>query len=426
MKKQTLKRIKKYAKTAVLAAACAAALALVALPAVFMNSISGYLPILLLLFAMLLSLVGLYLIRRVLKVETDSKEVICQRGGSLNIALRLLNPSFLACPRARAMIYISDLFGQEAELRPVSFSVPARDKVELGFDMDMPHLGCYSLGLERVEISGFFGLLSATVPAKGSYRAIVTPCLRPIRELDISEEALTDAARETRITVVGGTDYTGVRPYALGDPMKQIHWKLSAHSREYVTKLQESNRQQEYVLLLDFAVEAGLDKEQLMDINDSLVETTLSLAEEIAAHEESYTLVYVDRAGQISRSIPALGGNDVELMNSFAMVTLAATPAFPDAAQLLREEGRVQNRANNVIVVTSRATADLAMQLIEVQQQRRKPQLFLVVPAEWNDKQRSQAAQPLALLKDSGVDWHFISTAETVRPPEADKGNALS
>lgn len=390
-------------------------LALAALPAAFLNSVYGYLPVLMLAVLLLISLVCLLILSRALGVQADGGDVQCQRGQSVEIALKLVNRSWIFCPRAAAYIYISDLFGSSDDVRTVRFAIAGRDSVEFGFQMEMNHIGCFRVGLDHVEIYDFFGLFRKNVPVSGSFSAIVTPCVRAMEQVHLSDDVLTEAAKETKISVVGGTDYTGVRAYALGDPMKQIHWKLSAHTREYVTKLQESNRQQEFSVILDLTAPA-LSTEQLMDLNDCLIETALSLVAEVAAHDAGYALLYTDRSGAPARTVPAGREDDVELMRSFACINSCPGDSFPDACQLLQQESQGQNRSSNVAVVTARVTLELLQELVRVKQQRRSPELYFVVPAEWNSRELETACAPLHQLDDAEVPYYVVSTEENFKP----------
>ncbi|MDO4581915.1 MAG: DUF58 domain-containing protein [Bacillota bacterium] len=388
---------------------CIAALMVTALPAVFMNGVSGYVPALFLTMLLLLSFVSLLLLRRAITVEADHADVYCVRGESVEIGLRLHNRSRFFCPKAAAFVTISDLFGGNDALRQVRFTVSGRGEVKFRFELEMPHLGCYRVGVERIELYDAFGVFRLSLPAFGCCTATVTPRIRPILELTAVDNATVEAASETRLSVVGGTDYTGVRPYALGDPMKQIHWKLSAHSHEYVTKIQESNRQQEYVVILDFAAAADLNPQQLMELNDCLIETALSLVEEIYLRGESYTLLYMDRGGQLCRAVPAGTDSYAELMSSFAMI---APQSAIDGAQLLQQEAAMQNRAGTVLAVTCKASAELTQQLVSIKNQRRTAELYFVIPADWSRRQRETAALPLLPLSDADVSYYFVSTAE--------------
>ncbi len=403
--------IGKIVHIAAVVLAWAVVAAVVLAPAVFLNTVYGYLPALLLVLLFLFSAVSLFVVTRNLSVETDCADVRCERGESADIGLKLVNRSILSCPRATAYLYISDLFGKNDATRTVGFTIGGKATVDFSFRMEMTHIGCYSIGLDHVEVWDLLGLFHRSVPVSGRFTATVTPRRRAMDSLLLAEDAAVESSMETKISVIGGTDYTGVRAYALGDPMKQIHWKLSAHTREYVTKLQESNFQQEFSVLLNFAAVKNSDREQLMDLNDCLIETALSLVSEVTQQDASCSLLYVDKANAITKVMPSGQDDDGELIRSFAGITPEPGADFPDSYQLLQQEAQASSRSSNVLLVTSRITTDLVHELIRTKQQRRSPELWFIVPAEWSERELETACRPLKQLDDADIPYFTVSTA---------------
>lgn len=391
------------------------------LPAVFMNSVYGYLPVIFLLIAMAASAAGLFYVRNKMVTEASADDVSCERGSSVDIALKLVNNSFIFCPKASADMYISDLFGANDSVRHINFMLAGHEALDFGFGMDMSHIGLYTVGLEKIDIYGFFGVLKLSVPLSCRFTAAVTPRIRPLDEFHVVDEVLSEASMDTRITVAGGTDYTGVREYELGDPMKQIHWKLSAHSREYVTKLQESSRQQEFSVILDFAAESGSDSETMMDINDCLIETALSIIDDISRHDAGYTLLFCNRDKNIVRTVPMGRETDIDLIKSFSVITPSPDVLYPDGAQILQQESGARNRSTNVVIVTSRLTNELIQETLKVRRQKRMPELYFIVPASWSKREMQDASAPLRRLDVMEIPYHLITTDENLKARSAVK-----
>lgn len=395
-----------------------AVLLIISAPAIFLNSIYGYLPILMLIGLLLISYLCLAVIRRSLSAETECADVHCERGGCVQIGLKLVNRCIIGSPKATAHLYISDLFGQNDAVRTVHFTVSGKSTVDFSFSMAMTHIGCYSIGLDYVEVWDLLGIFHRRVPVAGHFTATVTPHRRSMDDVLLSEDGAVETSAETSLSVIGGTDYTGVRAYVLGDPMKQIHWKLSAHTREYMTKLQESNFLQEFSVLLDFETERCSDRERLMDLNDCLIETALSLVSEISVQNASCSLLYSDRTNTVVKVIPSGQDDDMELIRSFAGIMPEPGAEFPNACQLLQAEARSSNGSGNVLLVTTHVTSELIHELIRAKQQRRSPELWFVVPAEWSQRELEAARRSLKQLDDVGIPYFTVSTAvnQTVPP----------
>lgn len=375
---------------------------LAALPAVFLNTAYGYLAALFLLFLLGLSWGSLQWLARRISVKTAEETLQCVRGGSVDLGLTLRNRSPLSCARASAALYLSDLMGGPGSLRQVDFSLAGRGTVDFGMGLDMRHIGSYRAGIRQVELWDALGVFCRRVPVRDQFPVLVLPRLRPVEPLQIAEPVPDETVQTTRTTVVGGTDYTGVREYVPGDPMKQIHWKLSAHTRSYLTKVQESSSQQTYTVLLDLTSEET-DPEVLMELCDCLAETALSLQDQVIAQGIPCSLRYRDAGGAAAR---------LSRVDPLALVQTMgpmADTAGPDGAALLAQEAR--GGSSGVLVVTSRVTESLLNGLLQLRRQGRTAELFLVVPARWNSRQVESAAAPLGQLEGAQIPWHLISTA---------------
>lgn len=385
----------------------------VLLPAVYTSSVYGYFPALFLLFSLLLSFICLQIAGKKILIESDFKNSECERGKQVSLGLSITNCSRIMCPGAAAGLFISDLFGLEDAVKKVYFTLTPGEKNQFGFDMDMPHIGLYHVGINNMEILDFFGVFRKKIPLAKEFDVYVTPRIIPLEDRIKATHTTAEASRDTRNIVRNGMDYTGVREYEIGDSMKQIHWKLSAHSLTYMTKLQESSRQMDFSVILDFAAEPNTDRNTLMDLNDCLIETALSLVDNIARHHTSYSLLYCNKNLQISRITPKGREDDLTMLRDFCVITPDPDEHYPDASFILQEEGSRSNSSSNVLVCTSRVTEALIQELLSVKQQKRNPVLYQIVPAGFSVKQLRPLETALARLEEAGIGHCFIYTTDT-------------
>lgn len=381
-------------------------------PAIYVNTAYGYLPGLFLLFSILLSLFCMQVVYKRLSIESDFQNDTCERTKSVSVRLNVANNSRLVCARAAANIFISDPFGGEDAVSQMSITLAPKEKSGFGLNMQMPHIGVYKAGIRKMELWDFFGFFRRQVPVSGEFEIFVSPKIRPIEEYQKSEQAMAEASRDSRMTALNGMDYVGVREYAQGDSMKQIHWKLSAHSLGYMTKLQESSRQVDYAVILDFAAEKNNDSEILMDIQDTLIETALSLIEEIAQMQNSYSLIYCSRENELRRAVPQGRQDDIMLVKDFSVITPDPEPGYPDAESILIDEGAHSGTNTNVIICTSRVTDVLLQELLRIRRQRKVPELFQIIPAETDSRELEHIRARLRILDDAAIRYHLVYTTD--------------
>ncbi len=165
------------------------------------------------------------------------------------------------------------------------------------------------------------------------------PRLYPADELRLEEKLPTESRNLSKNAVNDGFDYTGVREYALGDPMKRIHWKLSAHSSAYMTRVTESSRKNDLTVVLDL-VPAPLNREVLPYVYDSLVETALSLIEQAKSKDIEYScfssVVTGNRQGHAERRA-GLRESDPDA----ARILHGPGSVLPDGAEILDKESHL-------------------------------------------------------------------------------------
>lgn len=382
-----------------------------AIPAVFMDHVYGYLPLLFLVILIGSSVACMQVIKAGVSVQSEFTDHTCERGKAVQVGFRIENRSFLLCPKASANIHISDLFGGEDAVMDTYFTMAPRDHTKFAFDMDMPHVGVYQVGLKQMEVYDLLGVFRKKLPVDGLFEVYCKPVIYPIEENEFSQEAQAVSNRDTKQTMSTGTDYTGVRDYAMGDPMKQIHWKLSAHSLNYMTKLFDSSQQTNFAVILDFAAQKNKDREELMDLNDCLIETALSLVDAIARQHTEYALLYGSKDNEIKRKMPKGRENDLELIQDFAFIMPDVPSTFPDAERIVQEEGRRSNRSTNLLVCTSYVTDALIQELLRVKRQRRSPMLYYIIPAGKSSREIQDLKAPLRQFEEASVPYRLITTA---------------
>ena len=378
-------------------------------PAIYNNSIYGYLPGLGILFLVILSLLWLSVIRRSIRFETESSGTVCERGETVSVALKIVNVSFLSCPKTRAVLSVSDFFGGEDAVSPATFAMCGKSRTDFPIEIEMNHIGVYTFGVKLLQIYDPLGIFSIAIKGDRDFQVTVLPKAFRTEEIHLEERLLTESRNASKNAVSDGFDYTGVREYFLGDSMKRIHWKLSAHSSAYMTRITESSRKSDLTVMIDFMA-GPLSGEVLPDIYDCLVETALSLVNQALRKDIEYSLLFVGRDKELVRMIPK-GEEDYEdLVRQLPVLSMDKDLEQLDGAGLLDQEGRPGNRNSNVILCTSGITERLVQELIAVKQQQRNPELYCIVPPGHDDGSGADVKAALGILDDYGILYHLIPT----------------
>lgn len=209
-------------------------------------------------------------------------------------------------------------------------------------------------------------------------------------------------------TVIDGSDYAGVREYVWGDPIKTIHWKLSARTDNYMTKQFESYGVTGISIILDF-LSPQYPSETLMSIFDSVVETALSVAEYAKEKGMEYEILYADRKNEKKKASVQHAADYVELIQD--MPKISVTKGEMTGIDLLRDECNNMYSQGNIAFCTASLTEEMVNILMEINNQRKHPILFAIIPENMKDEEKDQLLKPLRMLDSANISYYILSSA---------------
>lgn len=388
-------------------------------PVRYNSGLYGYIPGLLLLSLLSLSLVHLLILRRTLRFEIENMASVCLRGEEVKVILKIENPSFFSCPNLQVTLGMTDFFLSEDSVYKRNPALGRRSKAEIPFSLKMNHLGVYSFGIQEMRLYDLLGIFSLGFAGTPFQRFTVLPKIYSGGEVTLEEKLLEENHSLSKSAVSDGFDYSSVREYVLGDPMKRIHWKLSAHSSTYLTKLTESSRKNDLTVIMDFVTglkgEATSQKGIIVPgIFDGLIETALSLIYQARQKDVDYTLFFADGQGELIRSMPKGSQDHEDLVQMLPTFHQACCTDFPDGAELVEKEGGLGNRSANIILCTSQLTDEAVDGLMAVRKQHRNAQLFYILPPigtgarQEADTEKDTLSRQIERLTDRGVSCYFV------------------
>ena len=385
------------------------AVAVCAVPPIFVNNIIGYLPLLAVVLAILISFVYLQVLRRSFSFSEDSLVSSCERGSEIDFVLHFRNASPLVVLRLEPRIYVSDLFGEADDITAVPLTLMPHEDREFRFQASFDHIGTYSAGVRTVTIGDLLGLFSYTIENEKRHRVEVLPRLFSADDVPLSSEVSSESQKPRQALTVDDMDYAGVREYAWGDPIKTIHWKLSARnpSGEYLTRLFETFNNPGVATILDTSA-PNYDRESLMFVFDGIVETALSVNQFALSQGIDSVIEFRNRAGEDAKLRLMKNSDFPELTHALPRI---ATGDGHEARELLRREMASLHGQDNVAVCTSQVNEELISMLITLRLRKRNPMLFLIVPPSLDSDEVRAYAKPLRRLDEAQIPHYILSSA---------------
>jgi uncharacterized protein (DUF58 family) len=122
---------------------------------------------------------------------------------------------------------------------------------EMAYTVRSDVRGRYQLGPLTVKISDPFGFVELTRAFTARSTLIVTPVVHTLPQVPLSGDWSGTGDNRPRAFAAAGQEDVTVREYRLGDDLRRIHWRATAHSDELMVRREEQPHQSRATVLLD-------------------------------------------------------------------------------------------------------------------------------------------------------------------------------
>lgn len=126
------------------------------------------------------------------------------------------------------------------------------ERATVSYRLPTPRRGVFEVGPLEVELRDPFGVAGRRVAAAPPGRLVVFPRIEVV-SLPTAESGDELAAHEVGAGLLGrrGDELYALRPYAVGDDLRRVHWRSSAHLGELMVRQDRTPQQGGLLLLVD-------------------------------------------------------------------------------------------------------------------------------------------------------------------------------
>lgn len=249
----------------------------------FENNGGTRIVLLTLLLAPVCSALMLYLPPRRLTAQLGCPDTL-QRGQRALCTLTLQNSGRLPLLSAGCALEVRNLLTGEESRLAVAGSVGAREEALLEIAITAEHCGKLVVHAAGLHIIDIFGLFARRVPWAESRTVMVLPKASPVAvSLADTADFLIDSEQySTQKPGYDPSETFRIREYVPGDPIRQIHWKLSQKTDAVLVRDFGLPVVNEVLLLVETtglpgAMVSPKDADALLDLLFSLCQALISL-----------------------------------------------------------------------------------------------------------------------------------------------------
>lgn len=288
-----------------------------------------------------------------LKLEIEPKLVKPGDEVVHRYALKLQNPDLMPVADVMADVVCTNLRTGENEIIPISGHLGPKSKKDVPLEVVPGHAGRYEISIKSPKVRDALGLWSRDLKADSKQYITVLPEIFDVQmEVTSSAAAMLESDRfaENKPGFDPG-EVRSIREYIAGDPVKNIHWKLSEKTGKMLVKELGLPITDQFLVILDTASDIGLDPEAL----DAVASVVVSITRAFRAEGFDFSVGWTDpeSGAAVIRKIR----DDVDL--GIATDELLAVPATGQSAFERIERGIVDSRFAHLILVSSRIPAGI-------------------------------------------------------------------
>jgi uncharacterized protein (DUF58 family) len=276
--------------------------------------------------------------------------------------------------------------------------------------------GLFTLGPWRVHTGDPLGLYRLTLDFAESQSVLVYPPVVHLPELRLPRGIATGAGRTSRRALDVTTHAAGVRAYAPGDSIRQVHWPSTARHDTLMVKTfdLEPSGDLWIVLDLDDSVQAGEGEESTVEYGVILA---ASLASQSLGENRAVGLVAYgsDESGHVPMPtlvLPQKG--KAQEWRILEVLATARTGGHWPLSRVLAEMDRNLGRGTILALITPSCQADWVAGLLPPMRRGVTPTVLLLDPASFGGQGNVEALT--ALLANLGVTTHRIIQGMPFRP----------
>jgi uncharacterized protein (DUF58 family) len=324
-----------------------------------------------------------------------------ERDSSACYPVTIRNRGFLAVPWVTLTLQAKSVDGLPPLASQHELMLRPRETLTLELPLTFPHIGQYEVRVSSLRFHGLLGIFSLSRRPSWSVSVQVTPKLFPLPRLKLHTVRPAFAVEFSVPHQMDGGEYADIRQYVPGDPIKNIHWKLSAHSAGYVSRTFRTDAVSGVSIYLDVRFPAHLPAEEMASVNDCLVESAYAVAAHALGRDYRAELIYTQ--GSVPTALPL---QDRELLTEAVCALRPASTAERYPVELLVEEHAGRADALDHIVVLTPTVSKALVELLSVCRQRGKRPVLLHLYGE-----EQPGAPGAEIIADRGIEYHVISSA---------------
>jgi len=325
-----------------------------------------------------------YSMRRLLFVQNLSESVI-NKGEETEYRVSLRNRSPFPMSGIKCGFDLSDAFYSDA--RDAQVYLAPMEKGVFSYTLRGRYRGFYEIGITEMESLDFLGMFRLRKKIPERMQISVYPRIINVEGFPLWRSLMNQEQSRRDLAIEDYEEISDVREYRESDPIKKIHWKLSARFDNWIVKNYQTTAWDATAIIFD-VTSAG------MALEDRLIEIAVGLGCEILRKQRPVTLIYGENGRYDAFSMQDFSGFYSRLAQM--EFTEYNAEAFPTS--FLDEH--LQGQSINMIVVTSEVNENISANMLRA----REFGHFISLAYVRKERESKNSIKQRLYIEEAGID----------------------
>lgn len=298
---------------------------------------------------------------------------------SSNFTIEIFNNTFIPIYWLEVIIYLPQKLVFQDKIGAV-YRIPPRGCVSLDYEIKGIRRGCYELGPVVIQVSDIISGEELRNEVRPEERLIVYPKILPITTGRLHSYQPIGELRSEEVAFEDPSKFRGTREYLITDPLKKIHWKVSAHTGKLQVKVYEPTVGAQSVIFLNLRYQdyPSFDRDYRMELAVTLASSLsaflIGKRQAVGLVTNGGDMLVLDEDIPIQKIYPKQGEDQlIRVLEVLARCTLRKTDPF---INLVYSESQLFPRWVNLFIVTPRETREIMEFLIGIKHRGANITLF--------------------------------------------------
>lgn len=327
-----------------------------------------------------------FIASKLIRAKMEYRVLYAEKMEAFTVSLKLTNRFITPVTPAGIIGYFPLRSTSLFEYQNILMSISPFSTVNINFNTPIKLRGVYDCGIEKIETYDFLRLFRFTKKIEKYEKVVILPrkrVINPVRDISSSDseaEAVNNFSFEKN-------NFTSIREYIPGDPVKHIHWKMSAKQDKLMVKQFEQSTGGTSIIIADLNEYSPIDEEN-SENSDCIVESLIALNMMLINEHQSCLNLWYSPFTKSCEQRHVKNDEDFSLLyNAMSVLPGQKETILPE--QLVKSLGEAPSDSGVVYFITSQLRSDF-INLVSCTElfRNKKLRILLVDSEEMTDEQK--------------------------------------